>query len=70
MSEPAKYNSAMRYVGLGTQWMVLMLIAVWAGLKLDKMTGWAFPVFIVTLPLLALGISLWQLIKALNKPNK
>lgn len=63
-------RNMMRYVGLGTQWMVLLLVASFGGYKLDQKIGWKFPVFVVTLPLLALGISLWQLIKELNKPKK
>lgn len=60
----------MRYIGLGTQLMALMLAAVWIGLKADKWTGWKVPVFLITLPLIALGVSLWQLISAFNKPKK
>ncbi len=60
----------MKYVGLGTQWMLLLLLAVWGGMKLDGMTGWKVPVFVITLPLLALGVSLWQLIREFNKPKK
>jgi hypothetical protein len=60
----------MRYAGLATQWMVMLGAAVWAGLWLDKQTGWKFPVFVVTLPLVALGVSLWQLIKEVSKPKK
>ncbi|XZF16056.1 AtpZ/AtpI family protein [Chitinophagaceae bacterium MMS25-I14] len=65
-----KYQDAMKYAGLATQWLVLLLLAVWGGMKLDKLTGWKFPLFTVLLPLLALCVSLWQLIKSLNKPGK
>jgi F0F1-type ATP synthase assembly protein I len=70
MSDPEKNSSTMRYIGLGSQLMAMLLAAVWIGWKLDKWTGWKFPVFIITLPLAALGLSLWQLIRAFNKPNK
>lgn len=60
----------MRYAGLGTQWMIMLLAAVWIGWKLDNITGWKFPIFIIILPLIALVISLWQLIKEFNKPKK
>lgn len=60
----------MRYAGLATQWMVMLLIAVWAGYKIDKMTQWTVPVFLILFPLIALGLSLWQLIKELNKKRK
>lgn len=65
-----KNREILRYAGLGTQWMVMLLLAVWAGWELDKKTGWKFPIFIIILPLIALIISLWQLIKAFNKPKK
>jgi F0F1-type ATP synthase assembly protein I len=63
-------NNMMRYAGLATQWMVMLGLAVWIGWKLDKLTGWKFPLFIVSLPLVALCVSLWQLIKEFNKPKK
>lgn len=63
-------NNLMRYAGLGTQWMVMLGLAVWGGWWLDGKTGWKFPVFIVSLPLIALCVSLWQLIKEFNKPTK
>jgi hypothetical protein len=70
MQENEKYRTTMRYIGLGTQLMAMMLAAVWLGFKIDKLTGWKVPVFLITLPLVALGVSLWQLISAFNKPKK
>ena len=67
MSEvPKKYAAAMRYASLATQWMVLLGLGVWAGIALDRRLHFR-ALFIIILPLLALGISLWQLIKSLNK---
>ena len=60
----------MRYLGLGTQWMAMLLLAVWAGYKIDQRTGWNFPLFLILLPLIALGYSLWQIIREFNKPGK
>lgn len=59
-----------RYIGLATQMMITLGLGVYAGYKLDEKTGWKIPIFIIILPLIALGISLWQLIKAFNKPKK
>jgi hypothetical protein len=50
--------------------MVLLLAAVWLGWKADGWIGWKFPVLLITLPLLALGVSLWQLVRTFNKPKK
>lgn len=70
MPSENKNRELMRYAGLGTQWMVMLLAAVWIGWKLDSITGWKFPIFIIILPLITLVISLWQLIKEFNKPKK
>lgn len=60
----------MRYIGLGTQWMVMLLVAVWAGYKVDIFTNWKLPLFLILFPLISLSLSLWQLIRELNKPKK
>lgn len=60
----------MRYAGLATQWMVMMGIGVWLGYKLDKLINWKLPLFLILFPLISLALSLWQLIKELNKPGK
>ena len=63
-------DNMMRYAGLATQWMVLLLIAVWGGYKLDQHLKWKFPLFMVLFPLIALGLSMWQLIKEVTKSGK
>ncbi|NBU81674.1 MAG: hypothetical protein EBS55_08515, partial [Flavobacteriaceae bacterium] len=62
-------NSALRFAGLATQWMVMLGLAVWAGLKLDVLVPIGFPLFLITLPLVALTVSLYKLIKELDKKN-
>jgi len=70
MTDLNKQQNAMRYAGLASQWLVMLGVAVWAGIKLDKVTGWKIPVFVVVLPLTAICYSLWQLIREFNKPKK
>ncbi len=60
----------MRYASLATQWMAMMLLGVWAGYKLDKKLNWKLPLFLILFPLISLAVSLWQLIRELNKPQK
>lgn len=60
----------MKYAGLATQWMVMLLIAVWAGLKLDAMLNFRMPLLLILFPLISLSLSLWQLMRELNKPKK
>ena len=70
MSSPNRSNDTMRYVGLGSQMMAMLLVAVWGGWKLDNLIGWKFPLLLILLPLLALCVSLYQLIGEFNKPKK
>ena len=66
--EGNKTNAVMRYAGLATQWLVMLGIGVWAGLKLDERLGFK-ALFIIILPLAALIASLWLLIRSLNKKD-
>ena len=75
MSDPKQSQSMMRYAGLATQWMVMLGLAAYGGLKLDhfiqeKFPNWKFPLFLILFPLIALGLSMWQLIKELNRKGK
>ncbi len=66
---PPKPNMALRYAGLATQWMVMLLLAVYVGYKVDRLTNLPLPLFLILFPLISLTFSLWQLIKQLNKPR-
>ncbi|MDR3681821.1 MAG: AtpZ/AtpI family protein [Flavipsychrobacter sp.] len=69
MTDNNKNANMMRYAGLATQWLVMLLAAVGIGWKLDKWIGPNFHVFIIALPLIALCVSLWQIINEFNKPR-
>ncbi len=45
----------------------LLGLAVFAGIRLDRWTGWAFPLFVMLLPLLALGVILYQVARDTGK---
>ena len=70
MSEEKKPQNMMRYASLATQWMVMMLIGVWGGHKLDKLINWKVPLFLILFPLISLALSMWQLINELNRQKK
>jgi hypothetical protein len=70
MAEAKKDKNPMQYAGLASQWIIVLLLAVWGGLKADKYSGIHFPLFILLFPLLALIFLFWQLIKDLNAPGK
>lgn len=63
-------NAVLKYAGLATQWMVMLGLALWGGMKIDQVLGLSLPVFLVLLPLIALITALYGLIKSLSKPKK
>jgi len=69
MSSSDQPQNTLRYAGLATQWLVMLLIAVFGGIKLDDKIKWG-PVFTILFPLIALLLLLWQVIKEFSKPKK
>lgn len=67
--EPNKGNERllMKYLGLATQIMVSLALAVFAGLKLDKWLSFSIPLLVWILPLLVLVVMIWQIIKDTSK---
>ena len=70
MDNKPNTNNLARYAGLSTQWGVMLAVAAYLGHKLDLWTAWKIPAFVILLPLFALMVSMWQLIKEVNKPKK
>ncbi|MES2479311.1 MAG: hypothetical protein V4561_09495 [Bacteroidota bacterium] len=60
----------MQYAGLATQWLIMLGLALWAGMAIDKRISANSRIATIVLPLIALTVSLWQLIKKFNKPRK
>jgi hypothetical protein len=58
-----------KYLGIGMYWLVMLGLSFALGYWLDKQTTWKFPIFVVTLPVLALAYLIYQLVKQLNKDN-
>ena len=56
-----------RYAGLATQFLVSIGLAVFLGLKADKWLRIKTPIFIWVLPLLVIGVMIWQIIKDTSK---
>ena len=61
-------KSPLRFAGLATQWAVMLGAAVWGGLWLDEQMG-VKALWVIVLPVVALGYSLYQLIKELGKKD-
>lgn len=54
-----------RYSGIAVQMVVIMLISVWGGMKLDELAGTETPVFTVILSLLGVAAAIYTSIKDL-----
>jgi F0F1-type ATP synthase assembly protein I len=56
-----------RYSGIAVQMVVIILISVWGGRKLDEMAGTENPVFTAILALLGVTVAIYTSIKDLLK---
>jgi hypothetical protein len=71
MSEtPQNRNNIMRYAGLASTWLAMLLVTVWLGLKLDGWLKWKFPIFTILLPVVMLVYLLWKIIQEFSNPKK
>ena len=52
-----------RYSGIAFQMIGIILVTVWGGVKLDKLTGWHTPVFTIVLSLLGVFAAIYVAIK-------
>jgi len=57
----------LQYAGLATQFLLIIAIAVWAGIKLDKHFGLSTPILTWVLPLLAIVALMIKIIKETSK---
>jgi hypothetical protein len=56
-----------KYLGLATQIMVSLALAVFGGKKLDEWFSFTTPLLVWILPLLVLVVMIWQIIKDTSK---
>ena len=66
-SENGKNTGLMRYMGLGAQFFVTILVMLVIGWKVDSWVEFRTPVFIWVLPLLAIVATLLKIIIETNK---
>jgi ATP synthase protein I len=52
-----------RYTSIGVQMIVIILVTVWGGMKLDKLFGLKTPVFTIILSLLGVFAAIYTAIK-------
>jgi len=56
-------NDFARYSGIAFQMAGIILVTVWGGVKLDKLTGWHTPVFTIVLSLLGVFAAIYTAVK-------
>ena len=56
-------NNYAKYTSLGVQMIVIILVTVWGGMKLDKLFGLHTPVFTIILSLLGVFAAIYTAIK-------
>ena len=71
MAKPPPDNKRLllQYAGLGAQLLVLLGLAVFAGLKLDQKFRFSFPILVWALPLLVLIGMMTKAIRDTSKKN-
>lgn len=52
-----------RYSGMAFQMAGIILVTVWGGVQLDKLTGWHTPVFTICLSLLGVFAAIYTAVK-------
>lgn len=67
--KPPSYNGLMQYAGFATQLVVVLLLAVYGGIWLDKKAGFRKPLFVWLLPLFLLIGMLIKLVRDLSKKS-
>jgi Putative F0F1-ATPase subunit Ca2+/Mg2+ transporter len=57
-------NSPLKYAGLGLQLLLIIGVASWVGHRLDLYFNFEFPVFLLSLVLIAFGGVMFQVYKS------
>ena len=56
-------NAYLKYTGLGVQMVVIILVSVWGGMRLDKLLAFQTPVFTIVLSLLGVFAAIYTVVK-------
>ncbi|RYY84876.1 MAG: AtpZ/AtpI family protein [Chitinophagaceae bacterium] len=62
-------SELMRFAGMGAQFFVTIGLTVWAGYKADKWLRIPLPLLVWLLPLLAVSLLIYKLVKETSKPK-
>ena len=62
-------NNYAKYSGIALQMLVIILLGVWGGVKIDEWLSLKFPVFTVLLSLLSVFFAIYSVVKDLLKKD-
>lgn len=68
-NKPKQFNSYVKYSGLAIQLVVTIGVAGWLGHLLDNYLAMEFPLFILIFTIVAFAGVMYQLYRAINKPE-
>ena len=60
-------NSYAKYSSIAIQMLVIILLGIWGGVKLDEMVSLQFPLFTVLLSFISVSLAIYVVIKDLLK---
>ncbi len=65
MTKNSRLQGYGKYSGMATQMIVIILLFIYAGYKLDKYLQWEFPVFIISFSFLGVIVAIFVVVKEL-----
>jgi len=60
-------NSYAKYSSIAMQMLVIILLGIWGGVKLDELVNFEFPLFTVLLSFISVSLAIYVVIKDLIK---
>ena len=60
-------NSYAKYSSIALQMLVIILLGIWGGVKLDGLVSFQFPLFTVLFSFISVGLAIYVVIKDLLK---
>ncbi|MBU6159038.1 MAG: hypothetical protein KGP35_08405 [Bacteroidetes bacterium] len=69
MHDSKKTNGLYHYAGLAMQWLAILLLSVWGGKKADQGLKFSKPVFSWLLPVVAIVMLLFKVVKDTRSRN-
>ena len=69
MAKNSRLKGYGKYSGMATQMLVIILLFIYAGYRLDKYLQWEFPVFIISFSFIGVIVAIFVVVKELLDNN-